>query len=233
MEGINRAKSLQQMVVLAATQLFEKRQIKNLKSYRLAVIKDGPDLEFFSNPLALTRLALWISDACAAVNQDALPLVVASFYPPTNTYLVLGMGPQRLREHDDIVAEMAKEKMNRKKNKAKKAKNGTKERKTKKQRRVDENGDEIEEGFSEEGEEEDIDDDEDDEEDDDNEAGPDPYFLYNSFSARFHTVSEAVKAAVRVDAFDSSIIEIEREDLTRFLEELTDAEGMFRRKKRL
>lgn len=240
MEGINRAKMIQENIVVAATQLFEKRQIKNLRSYRLAVIQDGPDLELFANPLALTRLALWISDACAEAIEESLPLIVASYYKPSDTYLVLGMGPRRSREENDRrMAERSKRKKKSAKKTAK-AKNGssnddsgTKKRKSKA------NGDagDSDDGFDDSGGEEDEDEDDSDDEEnnekgdeDKEEAGEDEddFNRYNAFGTAFYKVAEQIKARVKLDSFESAVIEVSREELSRFLEALTTF-GLLRR----
>ena len=43
--------------------LIEKQAIRSLRSFRLAVLKDGPDLALYTHPAMLTRLAIWLIDA--------------------------------------------------------------------------------------------------------------------------------------------------------------------------
>ncbi|ANB15307.1 Cdc45p [Sugiyamaella lignohabitans] len=155
--GINKAKVLQQAIVLASTMLFEKRQIKDLRSFRLAVIREGPDLELFANPLALARLGAWIAEGCAEVHPQPLPLVVASYNPVRSIYLVLGMGPRKSRDADQSA-------------------------------------------FS---------------------AESTSSTIYNRFGAAFQNIANRINARIRIDAFESSIIEVSKDDLSRFLEELT------------
>lgn len=152
MEGVSRAKALQQAVVAAGTVLFEKRQIKDLRLFRLAVVKDGADLHVFRNPLALTRLGVWIAEGCAEAHLQPLPLVVASFDPDANAYLVLGMGPRKPRDSGTAAIDMSE---------------------------------------------------------------------VNKFGTAFQRTAERVNARVRMDGFESSVIQVARDDLSRFLEALT------------
>lgn len=183
-QGIQMARSLQKSIVISATAVLERRLLKNLRRFKLVVFKDGPDLEVFSNPLALTKLAVWIAEASAEVSPRSLPLVVASYYPPTDAYLVVGMGPRKLRKS-----------LNRKKKRNKTATTGDDDINSKKP-----------------NEEED---DEDDDDDDDDTVQT------NEFGRAFHQVADAIRAKVKLDAFESSIIEVEKQDLSRFLEQLS------------
>lgn len=184
MNGIQLAKALQKSIVTSATALLERRLIKDLRRFRLAVLKDGPDLELFANPLALAQLAVWIAEASAEVSPRSLPLVVASLYPPTNSYLVVGIGPRKLRRRLD-------------KKKKKKAKP---------------DGDSASNGKE---------DDDEDEDDDEEDNDADEIAQYNEFGSAFHQIAEEVHAKVKVDAFESSVIEVAKDDLSRFLEALT------------
>ncbi|KAF5101695.1 hypothetical protein D0Z00_000769 [Geotrichum galactomycetum] len=186
-QGIQMARSLQKSIVVSATAVLERRLLKNLRRFKLVVFKDGPDLEVFSNPLALTKLAVWIAEASAEVSPRSLPLVVASYYPPTDAYLVVGMGPRKLRKS-----------VNRKKKRNKTDTTGDDEANTRKNK------------------DDDDEDDEDDDEDDDDDA-----VQTNEFGRAFHQVADAIRAKVKLDAFESSIIEVEKQDLSRFLEQLS------------
>lgn len=215
MAGVNKAKQIQQTVVVAANQLFEKRLIKNLSSYRLAVIQDGPDLELFSNPLALSRLALWISESCAEASPVPLPLIVASYYPPTDTYLVLGMGPRRLREEN-----IDKRASDRRRIKKEKKKKQAQIKREKLKRRSAAHNDEDDGYDLTEEEEEEGNEDEDDDEEESKQEELD-FLLFNKFGTQFRAVAQETNARVKLDAFDSSIMEVARSDLSRFLESLT------------
>lgn len=148
--GAEMAKSLQQAVVATGRAIFEKGQLRDLNKYRLAVIKDTPDIATFINPRSLTRLGIWISDACAEIHAAVLPLVLASFDEQHGTYLVLGMGPRKARE--DILS-------------------------------VD--------------------------------------TVYNEFGHRFQDTAQSITGAnIRIDAFDSAVVEVAKDTLSIFLEKL-------------
>jgi cell division control protein 45 len=152
-QGISKAKTLQQAVVNAGTALFEKRQIKDLRTFRLAVVREGPELNIFRNPLALARLGVWIAEGCAETHPQPLPLVVAVLDTNSETYFVLGMGPYRGRGNEDTPSK-----------------------------------DEI---------------------------------SFNRFGIAFQTTANKINAKFRMDAFENCIIEVAKEDLSRFLEALT------------
>lgn len=158
-QGIQMARVLRGCIVVSAKGLLERRLIKDLRKFRLAVLKEGPELEIFSNPLALNQLAVWIAEASAEVSTRSLPLVVASLYPPTNTYLVVGIGPRKTRKDED-------------------------------------DGDE---GFN-------------------DDSG---LTEFNEFGSAFHQVADEINAKVKIDAFESSVIELAKDELSRFLEALT------------
>lgn len=147
-QGAAKAKLQQQAVVATGTAIFEKGQLKDLQTFRLAVVREGPDVEIFANPLALTRLGVWLSEGCAHVHEQLRPLVVATFDESTQLYLVLGMSPRKAREDTTVDT------------------------------------------------------------------------TYNVFGQIFQQVATQIKARVRVDAFESAVIEIAKEDLSRFLETL-------------
>lgn len=173
-QGIQLAKGLQQSIVISATALLERRLIKDLRCFRLAVLKDGPDLELFANPLALAQLAVWIAEASAEASPRSLPLVVASLYPPTNTYLVVGVGARKTRRRLEKV----------RKKKVADGKEGESE---------DEEEEEEEDGLTQ----------------------------FNEFGSVFHQIAAEINAKVKLDAFESSVIEVAKDDLTRFLEALS------------
>jgi cell division control protein 45 len=50
---------------------------------------------------------------------------------------------------------------------------------------------------------------------------------YNKFGSAFQTTANKINAKVRMDAFESSIIEVAKDDLARFLEALA-VSGMIR-----
>lgn len=86
--------------------ILEKQAIKSLRTYRLAIIKEGPDLAVFRHPSTLLRLALWLVDAvrdlvsqgavaagagAAGKKPKSLPFVLASLNEEKDTFLVVGI----------------------------------------------------------------------------------------------------------------------------------------------
>lgn len=86
---------LQEAIVRTGTGLIDKREIRSLRSFRMAVVKDGPDVAIFTHPLALQKLASWISEAINELEREKgktkhLPFVIAALDERTDRYLVLG-----------------------------------------------------------------------------------------------------------------------------------------------
>lgn len=57
------AKSLHQAIVAQGVSIIIKQSIKTLRSFRLAILQDGPSLHLFVHPDTLTRLGFWLIDA--------------------------------------------------------------------------------------------------------------------------------------------------------------------------
>ncbi len=118
--SLSLSKSLHRAVISTGISLIEKQAIKTFRGFRVAVLKDGPDLALFAHPAMLSRLAIWLIDALreyiveretraneqrrkrkklAPGEEDdpsrdapiALPFVVAALDQPRNTYVVVGV----------------------------------------------------------------------------------------------------------------------------------------------
>ncbi|CAO1630568.1 unnamed protein product [Parajaminaea phylloscopi] len=62
--SLSLARSLHAAILGVGTSLIEKQSIRTLKSFRLAILRDGPHLDLFSSqPAMLSRLGLWLTDA--------------------------------------------------------------------------------------------------------------------------------------------------------------------------
>ncbi|AOW01307.1 CDC45 family [Yarrowia lipolytica] len=157
--GISKAKLLQQAVARTTTALIEKGQIRPVSDYLVAVVKEGPDLALFRNPLALCRLGIWIAQTKAEAHKKKYspPLVLASLDKSTGNYMVLGMNPRQARDYHFVM-------------------------------------------------EEDLEDDR---------------FVFNQFTQRFAKAAEDVHTRYKMDMFEMAVIEVDKNDLTRFLERLT------------
>jgi len=61
--GLGLCMKLQRVIVQQGTAMIEKKSVKTLRTFRLAIIKDGPDISLFTHPLTLSKLALFLVDA--------------------------------------------------------------------------------------------------------------------------------------------------------------------------
>ncbi|KAG4304658.1 hypothetical protein PORY_002051, partial [Pneumocystis oryctolagi] len=101
------AMELQKAIVRTGTSLIDKHAIKHLRAFRIAVLKEGPDLDIFTHPFALSKLALWIADAINEQEREQgktrhLPFVIASFNKHTDAYLLLGTSVSTSSPSDNI-----------------------------------------------------------------------------------------------------------------------------------
>ncbi|CDK27862.1 unnamed protein product [Kuraishia capsulata CBS 1993] len=178
--GLQIAKWQQKFVFDKGLEIFQKKMIKDLRVFRLVVLKgdfasgasisdtakDGKGHDqidaaieirtmgaskVFRNPLMLTKLGNWILDSCMEIDASALPLIIASLDTETDTYLVCGLPPKHRTSAEEA----------------------------------------------------------------------DNIAMLNTFSLAFQEVANTTSTKARIDSFESSIIEIAKEDLQSFLERLT------------
>ena len=95
--------ALHRSIIRQGTSLLDKQAIKTLRTFRLAVLKEGSDLAVFTHPATLSRLALWVVDAlrdlvtagglgdAVARRKKGLPLVVACLDERRDSFLVVGV----------------------------------------------------------------------------------------------------------------------------------------------
>jgi cell division control protein 45 len=190
---------LHRAILRTGTALIEKRQIRLLRAYRLAVVKEGPDVAIFTHPNAVSKLALWLGDAILEQEREQerkkhLPLVVASLNERRGVYIVVGTIPG-----------------GRVSGGAKKNKEKEKEKEKDKGKKPAKDGDDEEE---EEEEEEEENDDEEDEEEERRRGR-------NKFGIAFQEVASTTQARIRIDAFEATVVEVRKEDLAGFLEGLS------------
>ncbi|KAG7814116.1 hypothetical protein KL921_000390 [Ogataea angusta] len=181
-KGLKIAKLQQQFIFDKGFEIFQKKMIKNLRIFRLVVLKDNfatnntvsdhsliPDFgnsdsieiktfsnntKLFQNPLILTKLGNWILESCAELDRSVLPLVIASLDVDTGTYLVCGLPPKYPN-----------------------------------MKGVEEAAERI--------------------------------TVLNTFSLAFQEIANSTGAKARIDSFESSMIEIRKDDLPMFLERLS------------
>ncbi len=215
------AQHLHKAILRTGTSLIDKRQIRHLRAFRMAVVKEGPDVALFTHPAALTKLALWVGEAIAEQEREqrgkigksgrGTPLVMAGLNEARGVYVVVGTGGgggvidfEKRAERKLKLQEKAL---------ARKAKQAEKEKKRKeREEREEEDGEDEEES-----EEEDEDDDSDDDDDDDDGKG----MGRNRFGNAFQEVVDETNARVRIDSFEHCVVEVKKEDLSGFLESLS------------
>lgn len=90
--------ALQRAIIRQGSSLIDKRAIRTFRTFRLATLKDGPDLQTFCNAGTLSRLGLWLSEALRdrqassqAKGKKAVPFIIACLNEKTNTFLVVGV----------------------------------------------------------------------------------------------------------------------------------------------
>ncbi|WVR08235.1 hypothetical protein IAU60_005282 [Kwoniella sp. DSM 27419] len=95
------AMALNQAIIRAGSALLDKTIIRTLRTFRLAILKEGGDLRIFAHPSTLSRLALWLVDATREKWAEklerqggkvkVLPFVVACLNEDKGTYSVVGV----------------------------------------------------------------------------------------------------------------------------------------------
>jgi len=225
-EHISTAQHLHRAILRTGTALIEKKQIRHLRAFRMAVVKEGPDVQLFTHPGALTKLALWIAEAIVELNgtkgkNKGSELVMAGLDDSRGLYVVVGLG-------GGGATESAKSRLQKReaKLKAKEARQAQKAeaRESRRKARVARNlaagleEDEVADDSESEAEESDSsDNDSEDSEDEDEERGSGR----NRFGNAFQEVVRETGARVRMDSFEACVIEIKKEDLSGFLEKLS------------
>ncbi|PKS08819.1 hypothetical protein jhhlp_003428 [Lomentospora prolificans] len=229
--GLPTAQFLHRAIYRTGTSLIQKKQIKHLRAFRLCVVKDGPDVALFNHPAALTKLALWIGEALLEQEREATgklshggrgtPLVVASLDEKQGLYVVVGTGGGGGPDTVFLDKEAAKRRKKEKEEKAKrreadrKAREKIREEKRAAREAAGEDYDELET----ESEGEDVSDSE--AEDIDEDEGKEKGYGLNRFGTAFNDVISETGARVRVDSFEHCVVEVKKEDLGGFLENLS------------
>ena len=216
------AQHLHKAILRTGTSIIEKRQIRHLRAFRMAVVKEGPDVQLFTHPAALTKLALWVGEAIAEQERDhrgdtgkagrGTPLVLASLNEARGVFVVVGTGGGG--GVIDFEARAKRRARLEEKAKARAAKLAEKERK--RQEREEREDSDGEQETEEEEEEEEEDDDSDDDDD-----GADDGYGKNRFGNAFEEVAQETNARVRIDSFEHCVVEVKKEDLRGFLESLS------------
>lgn len=207
----------------------------------MAVVKDGPDVQLFTHPAALTKLALWIGEAIAEQERESkgklgnggrgTPLVVAGLNEARGVYVVVGTGgggggiggwgfgdKKAAREKAKKKEEKEAARALRRKNKDKIREDKRAAKQAARAERGQEDDDEDDE-TEEESSESESEEEEEDEDEDEQERGKG--FGRNKFGNAFQEVVEETNARVRIDSFEHCVVEVKKEDLGGFLESLS------------
>jgi cell division control protein 45 len=96
--------SLHRAIIRQGTSIIDKQDIRTMRSHRVVILTQGPDLTLFAHPGVLSRLALWLVEALrdrlpgtAVANRrggksrKSLPFVVACLNEKEDTYIVVGV----------------------------------------------------------------------------------------------------------------------------------------------
>lgn len=232
LEALPLAQHLHRAILRTGTSLLSKHQIRHLRAFRIAVVKDGPDVKLFTNPGALTKLALWIAEAIRVQERErsdtirvgkrhatGTPLVLAGLDEDRDLYVVVGTGGGG--GVVDFAALSKRQEERRKKKEAKDKKQ--KERKDRRNQRAAEKaeleGDEDEDEDEEESEDESSESESESEGEKDTKASK--HLLRNRFGIAFQEVVQETNARVRIDSFEHCVVEVQKEDLGGFLEALS------------
>ncbi|KAG6334874.1 hypothetical protein ID866_4215 [Astraeus odoratus] len=98
-DALTLSMSLHRAIIRQGTSIIDKQDIRTLRSHRVVVLSQGPDLPLFAHPGILSRLALWLIDALRdklpgtklARGKKSLPFVLACLNEKTATYIVVGV----------------------------------------------------------------------------------------------------------------------------------------------
>ena len=217
-KAIPTAQHLHRAILRTGASLIEKNQIRDLRAFRMAVVKEGLDVSLFTHPSALTKLALWLGEAIAERERakegkfkKGSPLVLAGLNEARGVYVVVGTGGAG-GVIDLVLRQKRKEKADLK---VKKREEKRLEEARKRRARADGGEDEDQKDDEDETE------DEDESSDDDNDDFGNPRQGKNRFGNAFQEVIDETNARVRIDSFEHCVVEVKKEDLSSFLESLS------------
>lgn len=224
------AQHLHRAILRTGTSLLSKHQIRHLRAFRIAVVKDGPDVQLFTNPGALTKLALWIAEAIRVQEREkgdsvkigrkraaGTPLVLAGLDEARDLYVVVGTGGGGGVIDFAAMSKRQEERRKKKEAKEKKDKARAENRAKRAAERAEREDDEAEES---EDESESSSESESESEDEEDPRGK-KHLLRNRFGIAFQEVVQETNARVRIDSFEHCVVEVAKDDLGGFLEALS------------
>jgi cell division control protein 45 len=92
--------SLHRAIIRQGTSIIDHQAIRTMRSHRVVVLSQGPDLALFAHPGVLSRLALWLVDALrdrvpgtvvGGKGKKCLPFVLACLKEEAATYIIVGV----------------------------------------------------------------------------------------------------------------------------------------------
>lgn len=221
------AQHLHRAILRTGTALIAKHQIRHLRAFRMAVVKEGPDAPLFTHAGALVKLALWIAEAVAEMEgkkgrsgNGGNELVLAGLDEPRGVYVVVGLGGGGTTVQGK---EKEKRRTERRKRKEEKKEARRKEKAAERKRTFERrlaNGEDVDGEDEEDVETEEESSESESEEEDDEEEGRKGAGR-NRFGIAFQEVIEETGARVKVDSFEHCVVEVRKEDLSGFLEQLS------------
>lgn len=228
MDALPLAQHLHRAILRTGTSLLSKHQIRHLRAFRIAVVKDGPDVKLFTNPGALTKLALWIAEAIRVQEREkgdsrigkkraaGTPLVLAGLDEDRDLYVVVGTGGGGGVVDFAAMSKRKEERRKKKEAKEKKQKEREDRRAKRAAERAERDGSDAEDDESEESESSS----ESESEDEEDPSGK-KHLVRNRFGIAFQEVVQETSARVRIDSFDHCVVEVQKDDLGGFLEALS------------
>lgn len=232
LESLPLAQHLHRAILRTGTSLLSKHQIRHLRAFRIAVVKDGPDVRLFTNPGALTKLALWIAEAIRVQERErsdsikigkrraaGTPLVLAGLDEDRDIYVVVGTGGGG--GVVDFAALSKRQEERRKKKEAKDKKQKEKDHRRAKRSAERAERDEDDEEEEEEESEEESSESEESESENEQDQRASKHLLRNRFGIAFQEVVQETNARVRIDSFEHCVVEVQKDDLGGFLEALS------------
>ncbi|EGG16230.1 cell division cycle protein 45 [Cavenderia fasciculata] len=73
------------------TVMIEKKNVILQGPYRYAILNDSVELKYFTHPMALTKLGLFMMDALVSMGKQKKPFLIAALNESNNNYLIVGI----------------------------------------------------------------------------------------------------------------------------------------------
>ncbi|KAK0345622.1 DNA replication initiation factor cdc45 [Friedmanniomyces endolithicus] len=226
------AQHLSRAILRTGSALISKNQIRHLRSFRLGIVKEGPDLGVFVDPGALVKLGGWVGEAVGVLEGEKRgaggkgggkggegegdgALVLGCLDEGRGVYVVVGLGSGGARGGRGVdggkvrtKAEIKEREEGRKRKVAARLARKAERAREKEQQKLAKRERDAANGLL--------------DSDDEEEAGKRKGGAQRSlFALAFQAVVAETGARVRIDSFEHSVVEVRKEDLAGFLEGLS------------